>query len=266
MSEPVMPGDADRGPDRSRDEPDRLGDSRSALAFSLESSDEHDYVHETLCFVPSIARRYLGRGATLDELVAAGNLGLVEAALRFDPGRGVRFTTYANWWIRKAIIDSLGHQAGPMRLPRYQYDKLKCLRDARSRWMTSHGAEPSVEELAGAAGLTTDEVHRLRGLATGTVSLEQPLSPGDTRPAKDVLADPASESPDRVYQRRDLTERLRQRIGELVLRDRQVLALRFGLDGGVALTLRETGRRLGISRERVRQVELRALARLRETI
>lgn len=239
--------------------------STRSAAVEFEG-DEHDYVHETLCYVPSIARRYLGRGSTLDELVAAGNLGLVEASLRYDPARGVQFTTYANWWIRKSIIDSLGQHSGPMRLPRYQYDKLKQLRDTRARWFASHGGDPSTQELASAASLPIDEVERLLAMVTGAVSLDHPLSSGDSRPIKETIEDSSSESPDHAYLRRDLAERLRGQIADLVIRDRQVLSLRFGLDGEVALTLRETGRRLGISRERVRQVELRALARLRKRI
>lgn len=228
--------------------------------------EETDHIHASLCYVPSVARRYLGRGISLDELVAAGNLGLVEAALRFDPSRKVRFTTYANWWIRKSIIETLGHQSGPMRLPRYQYDKLKCLRDTRASWLSSRGTDPDKEELATAAGLSVQEVDRLFGLVTSAISLEQPLSAMDQRPLKETIEDPTSECPAQELQRQDLTRRLRRQIARLASRERQVLSLRFGLDGGVGLTLRETGRRLGISRERVRQVELRALGRLRERV
>ena len=263
MNEPVTPELSESSIDVPRDQSPRT--EPQPRTADLEP-DGHDYVHETLCYVPSIARRYLGRGSTLDELVAAGNLGLVEAALRFDPNRGVQFTTYANWWIRKSVIESLGQHTGPMRLPRYQYDKLKFLRDTRSRWFACNGREPSTEELASAASLPSKEVDRLLGLVTRAISLDQPLTPGDSRPVKDTIEDPTSETPDRAYLRQDLAERLHDQIADLVIRDRQVLSLRFGLDGEVALTLRETGRRLGISRERVRQVEMRALARLRERI
>ncbi len=203
---------------------------------------------------------------SLDELVAAGNLGLVEAALRFDPSRNVRFSTYANWWIRKSIIEALGHQSGPMRLPRYQYDRLRTVRDARARWLARFGAEPDKEQLAGAAGLPLDEVERLLGLVTVAVSLEQPLTPSDTRPVKEVIEDQDAESPYGALLRRDMTRRVRRRLTDLGARERQVLSLRFGLGDSKPMTLRETGRRLGISRERVRQVEMRALTKLRELI
>lgn len=225
-----------------------------------------NYVQESLFYVPTLARRYLNGGLTFDELVAAGNLGLVEAALRFDPSRNVRFTTYANWWIRKSMIEALGHQSGPMRLPRYQYDKLKLLRETRRRFVARSGRRPDTLELAAAAGLPTEEVDRLMGLVTAAVSLEQPATPNDDRPLKDTLEDAEVESPHRALVRRDLSQRLHRQLGTLAQRERQVLTLRFGLSEEAPLTLRETGLKLGISRERVRQVELRALSKLKELI
>ena len=224
------------------------------------------YVTETLFYVPTLARRYMNRGLNFDELIAAGNLGLVEAALRFDPDRNVLFTTYANWWIRKSMIEALGLQSGPMRLPRYQYDKLKFLRDTRARWVTRFGRQPDSQDLAAAAGLALEEVDRLMNLVTGVVSLEQPLTASDERPLKDTLQDTDVESPHRALIRRDLSERLHRQLGSLPVRERQVLTLRFGLCEDSPLTLRETGVKLGISRERVRQVEMRALGKLKDRI
>lgn len=229
--------------------------------------DTHrDYVKDTLFYVPTLARRYMNRGLTFDELIAAGNLGLVEAALRFDPSRNVRFTTYASWWIRKSMIEAMGHQSGPMRLPRYQYDKLKLLRDTQRRFAARFGRRPDAHELATAAGLDSGEVERLMTLVTASVSLEQPATPHDDRPLKDTLEDSDVESPHRALVRRDLSQRLHRQLASLAARERQVLTLRFGLSEDVPLTLRETGVKLGISRERVRQVELRALSKLKELI
>lgn len=225
-----------------------------------------NYVKETLFYVPTLARRYLNNGLSYDELIAAGNLGLVEAGLRFDPARNVRFTTYAGWWIRKAIIEALGHQSGPMRLPRYQYDKLRLLRETRTLWVGRFGRQPETAELASAAGLPLEEVLRLQTLGFGSVSLERPLSAQDERPLKDTLQDLDVESPHRALVRRDLNERLHRQLATLTGRERQVLTLRFGLAEDIPLTLKETGRRLGISRERVRQVELQALSRLKQLI
>jgi RNA polymerase sigma factor (sigma-70 family) len=242
---------------------------RNGRTTTVTPADERviaAHIEDTLCFVPTLARRYAGRGVPMDELVAAGNLGLVEAALRFDPTRNVRFMTYASWWIRKAILEALGHQSGPMRLPRYQYDKLKSLRDARSRWSARSGGAPSREQAAEEAGLSPEEVHELDLLVTRSVSLEQPVGDGETRSLKELLEDPDAADPDRTLQLRDLTRRLRRRVSELSARERQVVSLRFGLGDGVARTLRETGRELGISRERVRQVELRALRKLRSVL
>jgi len=247
--------------------PDRLRDELAGAhepAYEVRRASE--YVDRTLFYVPTVARRYLGQGLGMDELVAAGNLGLVEAALRFDPRRDVHFTTYANWWIRKAILEALGRQSGPLRLPRHQYDKLRAAREARRRWIACHGREPDPEELAKAAGLKAEEIGGLASLVLSTVSLEQPLRAGDARPVKEVLADPRAENPHRALVRRDLAERLHRLISQLASRERQVLSLRFGLGDAPPRTLRETGRCLGLSRERVRQVELRALLKLRRQL
>jgi len=216
--------------------------------------------------VPLLARRYASRGMGLGELVAAGNLGLVEAARRFDGTRGVRFSTYAAWWIRKAIVDALGEQTGPLRLPRYQHDRLRTMRQARASWLVSHGAPPTVDELSVAAGLSADEISELDLLSGTTVSLDQPLTADDSRSVKDLLGNVEAEDPGRALDDADLRGLLHRRLAELAQRERQVLTLRYGLGDGVSYTLRETGRRLGISRERVRQVELRALGRLRREI
>jgi RNA polymerase primary sigma factor len=251
----------------------RPEDSRAEpAAGALEQPAGHldttsqSYIRQTLSYVPTIARRYQGRGLAFDELIAAGNLGLVEAALRFDPARKVRFTTYAVWWIRKAMLEALGRQSGAMRLPRYQYDRLKTLRVARANWVARRGSAPTPEELALAAGLSLDEVTALDALSTATVSLEQPLNPDDSRPVKELLEDRLAENPDRALLRRDLSQRLRLQLSELTQRERQVLTLRYGLADGAPRTLRDTARKLGVSRERVRQVELRALRKLRHLL
>lgn len=249
-------------------DPPSAGIARSGSEDPLHPMEDarRNYVKETLFYVPTLARRYMNRGLNFDELIAAGNLGLVEAALRFDPGRNVRFTTYANWWIRKSMIEALGHQSGPMRLPRYQYDKRRHLRETRRVWVTRFARQPDFQELATAAGLPVEEVERLSSLMTGVVSLEQPLNAQDDRPLKDTLHDPDVEGPHRALVRRDLSERLHRQLAELGARERQVLTLRFGLFEDAPLTLRETGIKLGISRERVRQVELRALNKLKDRI
>ncbi len=223
-------------------------------------------IHEVLAFVPSVARRYAGIGLDLDELIAAGNLGLVKAALRFEPARKIKFITYASWWIRKAILEALEQQLGPFRLPRYQHEKLRVLRAARADYRSRIGVEPDDEQLSRASGLSPDDTGLLLRFISSTVSLEQPLNPGDDRPMKELLPDPAPDCPQDNLVRRELTRRVYRQLAALDSREREVIALRFGFDGGTPSTLREAGRQLGISRERVRQVELRALLKLRRLV
>jgi RNA polymerase sigma factor (sigma-70 family) len=213
-----------------------------------------------------VARRYVGCGLDFDELIAAGNLGLVRATLRFDPSRKIKFITYASWWIRKAILEALEEQIGPFRLPRYQHEKLRVLRAARADMLSRTGGEPSEQQIAEASGLAREDAELLLRFISSSVSLEQPLAPGDDRPLKDLLPDSHSESPQGSLVRRELAERLRRQLASLDERERQVITMRFGFDGARPLTLREAGRRLGISRERVRQVELRTLLKLRQLV
>jgi len=227
----------------------------------LEEPQRH-FVTESLAYVPAVARRFLGRGLPIDELTAAGNLGLVQAALRFDPDRNVKFLTYADWWIRKAIHQAIGEQVGAVRLPRYQYERLRALYAARSELM-SRGREPNAEQLAETSGLAPDAIGQLLIVMRGVVSLEQPISPGDSRTFEETLADPGAVEPLRHIERLDRHRGLRRQLNTLNPRELHILRLRFGLGGTTPLTLRQAGRTLGISRERVRQIEMRALLKLR---
>jgi RNA polymerase primary sigma factor len=225
-----------------------------------------NWIEGALAYVPCVARRFMGCGVSFDELLAAGNLGLVQAALRFDPSRNVKFVTYADWWIRKSILKTIQEQSGPVRLPRYRLEQLRDLHEARSRLMRDTGREPDAEELAAATGRSPGEVDLLLGIGRRGVSLEQPATPNERRPLGRLLADDLDKGPQRTLIRQDSLRQLRRLIGRLGRRERDVLRLRFGLNGHAALTLREAGEALGISRERVRQIEFRALRRLRDRI
>jgi len=230
------------------------------------SGATEEQVREVLRYVPALSRRYRGLGLSFDELVAAGNLGVVEAALRFDSSRNVKFISYADWWIRKAIIESLEEQAGPLRLPRYQFEKLRRLQKAREDWIRRHHEEPSVEQLSRVAELPHNDVIRLVLYLRGAVSIEEPTRSSQDRPLKELLADRSAEGPLRRLIRRDLARRLRAHVQDLETREREVLEKRFGLNGEQPKTLREVGRELDISRERVRQIELRVLLKLRDLL
>lgn len=224
------------------------------------------WIEGALAYVPSVARRFVGCGVSFDELLAAGNLGLVQAALRFDPSRNVKFVTYADWWIRKSILKTIQEQSGPVRLPRYRLEQLRHLHEERSRIMRDTRREPDAEELAEATGRSPGEVDLLLGIGRRGVSLEHPANPNEPRPLGRLLADDLDKGPQRTLIRRDSLRHLRRLIGRLGMRERTVLQMRFGLNGHAAMTLREAGETLGISRERVRQIESRALRRLRNRI
>lgn len=223
------------------------------------------WIHTAMAYVPSVARRYLGCGLLFEELLAAGNLGLVEAALRFDPGRNVKFVTYADWWIRKAILMAIEEQSGPVRLPRYRLEQLRALHDARATRRQRYGREPEPEELARATGLSVEDVDRLLGFGRQAVSLEQTM-PGTERPLRDVLAMDAAKGPQSILLRSDSAGRLRRLVAALGVRERLVLVLRYGLGASAPMTLRQVGDELGISRERVRQIERRALLALKRLL
>ncbi len=221
------------------------------------------WIQSALAYVPAVARRFAHCGIPLDELLAAGNLGLVQAALRYDPSRNIRFITYADWWIRKAMLQAIQEQSGPVRLPRYRLDQLRRLRDARARMEQTLGAPPSAEALARTCKLPLREVEALLTLEGRGVSLDQPLGP-DREAMSAFIADAPERSPQEHLVRSDFVRYLRALLSRLDARSVEVLTLRYGLDDAPPRTLREVGRCLGLSRERVRQIERRALHQLRD--
>jgi DNA-directed RNA polymerase sigma subunit (sigma70/sigma32) len=222
-------------------------------------------VRKGAAYVPAVARRYARSGLDRDELIAAGNLGLVQAALRFDPSRNLKFITYANWWIRKAIVEAVETLSGPVRMPRYRYEKLRWIKRSRRRWTVRHGAEPTIDELAAASGVSAEQVRRLLAAEPHGISLDQPTH-HDDRPLSESIHGPEEACPQSSLIRRDLGKRLHRELARLGARERKVIRLRFGLDGELPLPLRAVGRQLGLSRERVRRIELEALLKIRRVL
>lgn len=232
------------------------------LAASTEEHRE-TRIDEAIGYVPKVARRYRGCGIPFDDLLGAGNLGLVEAALRFDPSRGVKFVTYADWWIRKAILQTLERELGAVRLPRYRQQQLKRLADARRRFREERGRDAEASELQASSGLRERDVHKLDRLGRNALSLDEPARPGAERSLGDALLQDEDPDPQDRLIRRDSARFLREILQALTPKEKRVMRLRFGFDGRDPMTLRAIGRELGISRERVRQLEGRALERLR---
>jgi RNA polymerase primary sigma factor len=213
-------------------------------------------------FVVSVARRYAGFGVPMEDLIAAGNLGLVEAAKRYDPTRENGFLTYAGFWIRKAILRAVQDDARMIRLPRYRWEQQRTIDNARRSLKAETGEAPAETDLVEATGLHPLRVRRSLQADFTIVSLDAP--PGSQERAwKDLLANPGASDPASVAQHANSLARLRLLLAEFNERERRILALRYGLDGGPPMALREVAERVGLSRERVRQIESGCLDALR---
>jgi len=238
------------------------------LAQRIERGDRDamkQFILANLRLVVSIAKRYVGRGLTLLDLIQEGNIGLIRAVQRYDWRRGHRFSTHATWWIRQAISRAVADKGRTIRLPVYVNNALNRIRRERQRLLQELGREPSEQELAEATGLDPIRMVELQAAPGAPVSLELPVGEDEEQELGDVLADTESASPEDIATTQTLKDEV-QRVLEAVLtpRERLVLQLRFGLGNGQAHPLEQVGRELGITRERVRQIEAGALAKLRQ--
>src|SRR5437879_261664 len=238
------------------------------LAQRIERGDRDamkQFILANLRLVVSIAKRYVGRGLTLLDLIQEGNIGLIRAVQRYDWRRGHRFSTHATWWIRQAISRAVADKGRTIRLPVYVNTALNRIRRERQRLLQELGREPTEEELAEATGLDPIRMVELQAAPGAPVSLELPVGEDEEQELGDVLADTESASPEDIATTQTLKDEV-QRVLESVLtpRERLVLQLRFGLGNSQAHPLEQVGRELGITRERVRQIEAGALAKLRQ--
>jgi len=240
------------------------------LAQRIEKGDREamkQFILANLRLVVSIAKRYVGRGLTLLDLIQEGNIGLIRAVQRYDWRRGHRFSTHATWWIRQAISRAVADKGRTIRLPVYVNTALNRIRRERQRLLQELGREPTEQELAEATGLDPLRMIELQSAPGAPVSLELPVGEDEEQELGDVLADTESASPEDIATTQTLKDEV-QRVLESVLtpRERLVLQLRFGLGNGQAHPLEQVGRELGITRERVRQIEAGALAKLRQPL
>src|SRR2546426_941203 len=238
------------------------------LAKRIEMGDREamkQFILANLRLVVSIAKRYVGRGLTLLDLIQEGNIGLIRAVQRYDWRRGHRFSTHATWWIRQAISRAVADKGRTIRLPVYVNTALNRIRRERQRLLQELGREPTEQELADATGLDPLRMIELQSAPGAPVSLELPVGEDEEQELGDVLADTESASPEDIATTQTLKDEV-QRVLESVLtpRERLVLQLRFGLGDSQAHPLEQVGRELGITRERVRQIEAGALAKLRQ--
>jgi RNA polymerase primary sigma factor len=220
-------------------------------------------VNSNLRFVVSIAKKYQNQGVALADLINEGNLGLIRAAEKFDETRGVKFISYAVWWIRQAILQALAEQSRIVRVPLNRAGELHRIGKRSSALVQELGREPTVGELAEGLEVDADELYKTMSIAMAHLSLDAPLVPGEDNKLLDYLPDDVRPGPEQEAFEKALKINVEAALSTLKPREAKILRLYYGLDGEEAMTLEEIGQQLGVTRERVRQIKERALARLR---
>jgi RNA polymerase primary sigma factor len=220
-------------------------------------------VRSNLRFVVSVAKKYQNQGVSLSDLINEGNLGLIRAAHKFDETKGIKFISYAVWWIRQAILQALAEQSRIVRVPLNRAGTLHRIGKRSSALLQELGREPTVQEIAEGMDITEEEVAKTISISQSHLSLDAPLTPGEDNKLLDYLPDTQNPGPDDETFEHALTESIEEVLGGLKEREARILRLYFGLDSQEPMTLEEIGSMLGITRERVRQIKEKALARLR---
>ena len=233
-------------------------------AFKGDVVAQERLARHNVRFVVSVAKKFQNRGVPLMDLIGEGNLGLMTAARKFDPDRGVKFISYAVWWIRQAIQASIARQGRSVRVPLNRTADLNRLARTTTLLKERLGRMPTLEELVRATGLTPEAVRSLSALHTEAVRLDHPTREGDSTERIERFAAPEDKATDAATMAKSRTDDIDAALATLAPRDAKVLRLYFGLDDGRSRTLEEIGRMMGVTRERIRQLRDRALTRLRE--
>ncbi len=236
------------------------------LAKRIKKGDQaalEKLCRSNLRFVVSVAKKYQNQGVSLADLINEGNLGLIRAAHKFDETKGIKFISYAVWWIRQAILQALAEQSRIVRVPLNRAGTLHRIGKKSNSLLQELGREPTVEEIADGMDISLEEVRKTMSISQSHLSLDAPLTPGEDNKLLDYLPDEYNPSPDDNAFERALGEAIQDSLDTLKPREAKILKLYYGLDNQEAMTLEEIGSVLGITRERVRQIKEKALSRLR---
>jgi RNA polymerase primary sigma factor len=239
------------------------------LAARIKKGDKKAREHmikANLRLVVKIARDYEGIGLPLLDLISEGNIGLMKAVERFDPAKGGKLSTYGSWWIKQSIKRALANQSKTIRLPVHVVDKVAHIRKAEIKLREAFDREPTDQEVADHLGLNPRRIQQYRDASKAPISLDAPIDAGEPQRISEVVADPNAAAPfDRLVHEND-TQLVQQVLATLTPRENTILAMRFGLDDGKPKTLEEIGAQLGVTRERIRQIQEEALTKMRVKI